>query len=144
MTIIRWKMRPGMERFSGRDYETTTETSLPANCGCLPETNIRKHKDHYLIDIAAPGRKKEDFNISLEDNILTLSYEKQEKENGENETTHFLRREFKHESFSRHFTLPETTDKEKISARYENGILTVNIPFEDPEKDKLTKRIHVN
>lgn len=144
MTLIRWRMQPEMERFLNRNYENNTETSLPENCGCLPETNIRKYNDYYLIDMAAPGRKKEDFNISLEDDTLTISFEKEKKEGEENEASRYLRREFDFDNFSRHFSLPETTDKEKISAKYESGILTINIPFEDPDKNKLTRNIQVN
>ena len=47
-------------------------------------------------------------------------------------------------TFTRHFTLPETTDKEKISAKYENGILSVNIPFEEPDQTKISKTININ
>ncbi len=142
MTIIKWRVRPEMERYFGRDFENNVENNLPENCGCMPETNIRKHDDFYRIEMAAPGRSKENFNIQLEENILNISYESVEEK--ETNPIQYLRREFEHGDFSRHFSLPETVDQEKISAKYENGILHVNIPFEDPEKNRIKKSINVN
>jgi HSP20 family protein len=144
MTIIRWKLRPDAERYFSRNIENKPESSLPENCGCLPETNIQRHQDHYRIDMAAPGRNKNDFNIKLEENLLTISYQKTEQENSDGNTFKYLRKEFDNNAFTRHFTLPETTDKEKIFAKYENGILSVNIPFDDPEKNRISKKININ
>jgi HSP20 family protein len=144
MTIIRWKLRPEAEKYFSRNVENNPERSLPENCGCLPETNIRRNPDHYRIDMAAPGRNKDDFSVKLEENLLSISYTKAETENGEGNTFKYLRKEFDDKSFTRHFTLPETTDKEKISAKYENGILSVNIPIDEPEKNRISKKININ
>lgn len=144
MTIIRWKVRPEAEKYFSRNIENNPERSLPENYGCLPETNIRRNPDHYRIDMAAPGRNKDDFSIRLEENLLTISYKKNEPENGEGNTFKYLRKEFDNNNFTRHFTLPETTDKEKIFAKYENGILSVNIPIEEPENNRISKKININ
>lgn len=143
MTIIRWKMQPEIERHLRNQGTANTEKSVE-NCGCAPKTNISKFDDYYHIEMGAPGRNKEEFSIKLEEDILTVSYEKQEEEDQETENFKYIRREFENGSFSRSFTLPETTDKEKISAKYENGILSINIPFEDPEKNRISKTINVN
>ncbi len=143
MTIIRWKMHPEIERHL-RNQESVNTTKSVKDCGCMPNTNISKFSDYYHIEMAAPGRNKEEFSIKLEEDILTISYEAPQNENQEPENFSYIRREFKNGAFSRSFTLPETTDKEKISAKYENGILSINIPFEDPENSRISKTINVN
>lgn len=144
MTIIRWNMRPDMEKYIGRPLRTTPSGNDTANGKFLPQTNIRRNGDHYRIDMAAPGRNKEEFSIKLEEDLLSISYKKKEAEIPTEENGKYLRKEFDTTPFTRHFTLPETTDKEKISAKYENGILSVNIPFEEPDQTKISKTINVN
>ena len=78
-----------------------------------PAVNIIESKDNYRIEVAAPGLDKSDFKIDLENNVLTISAEKEEKQEEKNE--HFMRREFNYSSFSRSFTLPETMNAERIS-----------------------------
>ncbi len=142
MTIIKWRLNPESERSYQRGI-TRNESEMAPNCGCDAETNIRKFNDHYLIDMAVPGRSKAEFSISLEDDIITISYEKKETEHDAN-APKYLHREFDNSSFSRNFRLPEIVDKESISARYEDGILSVRIPFEDPEKNRISRSIQVN
>jgi HSP20 family protein len=136
MTIIRWKMQPARE-FNG----TTPYVSGERKNGYIPLTNVARFEDHYRIDMAVPGRNKNDFIINLEKDTLTISWSKKEEQNNDF-TGRFLKREFDINAFERHFTLPEITDKERISARYENGILSVNIPFE--KEMKLSRKINVN
>jgi len=145
MTIIRWRMHPEFDRAMGREFSANNfRNSLPSNCDCEPETNIRRLNDEFRIDVAAPGRNKNDFAIKLEDNVLTISYEKSEAGSQDTNQEKYLRREFVSGNFTRQFTLPEVTDNEKISAKYENGILMVRIPFEDPAKNKITRTININ
>lgn len=144
MTIIRWRTQPNLERFINEAFNNRMDDNFNENCGCQPDTNIMKSKDSYMIEMAVPGLQKSDFNIKAEENVLSITYEPAEEENEETSNITWLRREYKQEAFSRHFTLPETCDADKISAKYENGILKVFIPFEDPEKTKITKAISVN
>ena len=81
MTIIRWNMRPDMEKYIGRPMRTSGSENSISNGEVLPKTNIRRNQDHYRIDMAAPGRKKEDFTIKLEEDLLSISYENKEAEN---------------------------------------------------------------
>lgn len=143
MTIIKWRLNPESERFYRSGLRRKNDSEIPYNCGCDAETNIRKFSDHYLLDMAVPGRNKAEFSINLEDDIITISYEKKEAEDEAN-TPKYLHREFDNASFSRNFRLPDVVDKESISARYEDGILSVRIPFEDPEKNRLSRSIQVN
>jgi HSP20 family protein len=86
--------------------------------------------------MVAPGRAKGDFAITLDKNLLTISYQKQEEV--KDETKKQVRREFKLESFKRSFTLSEQTDATKITAVYENGILYVSIPKKEIVKVEPT------
>jgi HSP20 family protein len=136
-------MHPEIERHF-RNQETANPIKNVENYGYTPKTNVSKFDEYYHIEMAAPGRSKEEFSIKLEEDILTVSYEFRHDENKGPEDFKFIRKEFENGSFTRSFTLPETTDKEKISAKYENGILSINIPFEDPKKNSLSKTINVN
>lgn len=97
----------------------STESSVHA------PVNIIESKDSYKIEMAVPGRNKEDFKINVDRNLLTVSFEKKEETQNENEKV--VRSEFSFSSFKRTFTLDDKVDAEKISAKYENGILELSI-----------------
>jgi HSP20 family protein len=91
-----------------------------------PPVNITDKKDVYLVELSAPGYIKADFNIKLDNNILTVSTHQKEDTVVENEKV--IRKEFATKSFKRSFTLNEKIDTEAIVARYENGILQIELP----------------
>ena len=88
-----------------------------------------------------PGYDKKEINISLENNVLTISSEKEDK--SENENLNYTMREFMHKTFSRSFTLPKSVNSDKIKASYENGILNLNLPKKEEEKVKLNREIKI-
>jgi len=92
----------------------------------FPAINHKETGKSYEIEIAAPGLSREDFNVSLEDGLLTVSSET-ESEKNESEDG-YTYRGFNYSSFSRSFTLPENADGENISAKYESGILKLELP----------------
>ncbi len=92
----------------------------------LPAANIKEAENAYHVELAAPGMKKDDFKIELDENLLTIRTEKTEEHNEENER--YTKREFNYTSFVRSFRLPEEVNQEEISASYENGILRLSIP----------------
>ena len=92
----------------------------------FPPVNIVEKATNYLVEIAAPGFEKADFNIKLEGNVLTISTEK--KETVSESTDKMIRREFSYRSFKRSFTIDEKIDTENINAKYENGILKLELP----------------
>lgn len=109
--------------------------------GRLPSVNVTEREKDYLIELAAPGLTKKDFKVELEDDLLSISAEKEEKHNGkENGLT---RKEFSYESFCRCFRLPENSKAEKIDAQYENGILKIEIPKKEITVSKPKKAIAV-
>jgi HSP20 family protein len=102
----------------------------------LPAANISETADHYHVEMAAPGLKKEDFKLSLDRNILNISVE-QQREN-KDEQKNYSKREFSYSSFVRAFTLPESADDNRIAAAYTDGILKVDIAKK--EEAKLVSR----
>lgn len=107
----------------------------------IPEVNVLENKDGFKIEVAAPGLAKNDFKIEVDNNILTISSEKEVKNEDENEK--FIRREFSYSSFKRTFSLPESVNQEKIKANHKDGILEINIPKRDKNKEKPKKEIKI-
>lgn len=120
--------------WSNRNYSNTNTT--------LPAVNIKEDEDGFEVEMSAPGLDKKDFKVELNNNVLTISSEKK-TENETKEGEQFTRREFSYQSFSRSFTLPETVESEKIKAKYENGILKLNIPKKEEAKPKPVKQIEI-
>jgi HSP20 family protein len=87
----------------------------------VPAVNIKENEKDFELELAVPGRNKEDFKIEVNENVLTISSEAKTKENTEKEN--YTRKEFTYAAFKRAFTLPETIDEDNIKATYVNGIL---------------------
>ena len=98
----------------------------------FPPVNIIEKTDRYQLSIAAPGFEKADFIIKLEANTLSISTEK--KETLTEETDKLIRKEFGYKAFKRSFTIDEKIDTTNISAKYENGILTLELPKREIQK----------
>ena len=109
----------------------------------MPAVNIKENGDHYLVSVAAPGLKKEDFQIDVENNMLTIRSEKEEEK--EEKDSRFTRREYSYSSFSRSFGLPDDVKQDGIDARYENGELRITLPRkEEAKKTAASRQITVN
>lgn len=106
-----------------------------------PSINIKESDTQFKLEIAAPGLKKEDFKINLENDVLSISAEKNEEKSEKNEK--YTRKEFSYASFSRSFTLPEVADNEKIVANYENGVMTLVIPKKEEARPKPAREIKI-
>lgn len=129
-----------VDEFFGKDFlagffEDKTGVTMPA-------VNILETKDEFKLEIAAPGLSRIDYSVKVENNVLTISSEKEEKK--EEKETRFMRREFSYSSFSRSFTLPQSVDAEKINASYNEGILTVTIPKKEEAKEKPAREIKIS
>lgn len=124
-------------------------TWLPKTKSTAPAINVAESPKDYFVEIAAPGMSKEDFNIQInEDNDLVIKMEKK-NESQEDEktakTTRYLRREFSYSKYLQTLILPDDVDKKKISAKVENGILTITLPkLEASEETKVSQQIIVS
>lgn len=99
----------------------------------FPETNIHETPDAYHLELNVPGRLKEDFKIQVDQNLLTISFEKKE-EAPASEDYKTIRREFTFKSFKRSFSIENSVDVNGIQAKYENGLLKVLLPKKDEVK----------
>jgi HSP20 family protein len=106
----------------------------------LPATNIRENEKDYSIEVAAPGMKKDDFNIDVNDGMLTVSSQKEEEKKEEEDN--YTRREYNYSSFTRSFRLPDSINEDEIKASYKDGVLHLTIP-KGKEKDQPRKKIKV-
>ena len=108
----------------------------------LPSVNIRETKDGFNVEVAAPGFEKEDFNIELNHDILTISSEKR-SENEVKDNEEYTRREYFYSAFRRSFIVPDSADGEKINAEYKNGVLSISIPKKEEAKPKPKRMIEI-
>lgn len=108
----------------------------------LPSVNITEDANEFQIEVAAPGMEKKDFNIDLNNNLLTISSEKEETI--ENKERRYMRREHCYTKFSRSFTLPTSVKEDEIKATYKNGILNIQIPKKEEMKTKPSRHIAIN
>ena len=119
-----------------------TDLGVDFNGGTsFPAVNIKDLEDRLTMEMAVPGMKKSDFDIDLDDSVLTISAESRTEV--EREEENYTRREFGFTSFKRSFTLPETIDPDKIKASYTDGILLIDIPKME-ELKKPVKKIELS
>ena len=119
------------------------ERNFASTDNSLPAVNIKETSDAFLVEMAAPGMEKKDFKIELDGSALTISSEKQ-NESQENEGDNYSRKEFSYQSFYRTFHLPkEVVNADKIQAKYENGLLRLEIPKRDEAKQKPVRLINI-
>lgn len=104
--------------------------------GKVPSANVIEKNSLFQIELAAPGMKKTDFHIDIDNGQLTISSEKEEEK--EEKEENYTRKEFNYSSFSRSFLLPESINTEKIKAKYQDGILKLDLPKR--EEAKLKKK----
>jgi HSP20 family protein len=94
--------------------------------------NVRENDQAYILDVVAPGMDKGDFKVNVDNNILTVSAEKKSETKDENERQ--VRREFNYKSFTRSFTIDDSIQADKIQAKYENGVLFIELPKKEEVK----------
>jgi HSP20 family protein len=108
----------------------------------LPAVNIKEDEKAYFLELAIPGMNKNDVKIELKDEMLTISSE--HKEEKEEKTEGYNRKEFSYNSFCRSFYLPEGVDTEKINASYKDGVLGIEIPKKDEEKKIKSREVTIS
>ena len=143
MTIVRRNyMMPELENlfnnvFKNNFFEREEELTT------LPSVNVKETEDGFVLEVAAPGYEKENFDIEVENGIMTISATTEDKK--EEKEENYTKREFNYTSFHRSFRLPEdTVDESTIKASYKNGILEVFIGKKEEVKPKPPKTIKVS
>ena len=114
-----------------------------ANC-TAPAINVKETDKAYVVEMAAPGMKKEDFNVHINDEgNLIVKMEKKNENKEEDKSARYLRREFSYSKFEQTLLLPDDVKREDIKAHVENGVLTVELPKQVEEKVKLSRQIEI-
>ena len=108
----------------------------------MPAVNIREDDKRFTLDLAIPGIDKKDLKIDINEDVLTISHESKNEmeENGDG----YKRKEFSYSSFCRSFYIPENVNLEKIGANYKDGVLIVELPKNEEEKNKITRQVKIS
>lgn len=114
---------------------------VDSNKSNLPAVNIMEGEKDFTLELAVPGKKKEDFNVELDNDVLTISMETQSEV--EDKNSEYTRREFHYTSFKRAFTLPESVNQEDIKADYKDGILKFTLPKKEEALPKAKRLIEI-
>ncbi|WP_333600628.1 Hsp20/alpha crystallin family protein [Flavobacterium sp.] len=109
----------------------------------MPAVNIKEIDTSYSLEMAVPGKSKEDFIIEIDHNVLTVSSEVKTENEQKEENGRYTRREFSYAAFRRAFTLPETVNTENINANYENGVLCIVLPKKQEALPKPKRMIEI-
>lgn len=119
------------------DNEFLTRTASTA-----PAINVKENKHEFIVEMAAPGMTKDDFNIRIdEDDNLVISVEKHNEVNEEKEESRYLRREFSYAKFEQTMLLPDDVDKDKISAKMADGVMSITLPKLSETELKKAQRV---
>lgn len=126
------------------DLMDWSNSNFAGNNSTLPAVNVRENQNEFIIEVAAPGMKKDDFKLDFDNGRLTISSEfSEETKNAGDEK--FTRREFYYRSFQRAFTVPQNVvDGDKIQAKYADGILNITLPKREEVKPKPAKQIKIS
>ena len=109
-----------------------------------PAINVKESDKAYTVELAAPGMKKEDFNVHINDEgNLVVKFESKQEHKEEDKNTRYLRREFSYSKFEQTLILPDDVKKDAISAKVDNGVLTVELPKIVEEKVKVSRKIDI-
>jgi len=117
---------------------------MPRANATAPAINVKESENEYIVEVAAPGMKKEDFDVNINhDGDLTIKMENRHEVKEEDKKIHYLRREFSYSKFEQTLILPDDVDKDKIAARVNDGVLTVELPKIQKEEVKVARQITV-
>jgi HSP20 family protein len=142
MTLVKFNNRPVNRVFNSvfddllNQFPTTWKDSSLHN----PPVNIHETSDAYHVELSAPGLNKEDFQVKVEDGLLTISYEQKEETKSEDYKT--VRREFSQRSFKRSFTVEDQVNVDNIEAKYDQGVLKLRLPKKEQAKP-VVKQINI-
>lgn len=136
---------PGLfDDFFSKDLFDWSSSNFSTTGTTLPAVNVKETAENFVVEMAAPGMKKEDFKVELDNNMLTISTE-QKHEHEEKDNERYTRKEFSYQSFQRSFQLSkDAVDADNIQAKYENGVLHLTIPKREEVKQKPSRLINIS
>lgn len=143
MNLVKYRPEKFMS-FLDRDLNKVFDSffsDFPRNWNTAPAIDIKENEGGYSMEIELPGMTDKDIEVKVEGNLLSISSKK--KDEKEEKQKDYVLKERRSYSFSRSFVLPENTDSEKISAEFNNGLLTLDVPKTEAAKPKLLE-IKVN
>jgi len=147
MTLVKFNQRNSLptlvDRFFSSDPFAMANDLLAREARFLPAVNVQENDKAFVVALAAPGRKREDFKIEVHDKVLTIASEHADQTTTHENETKFLRREFRTERFQRAFSLPEQVAEEHIHARYEAGVLYIELPKKEEARSKSARLIDI-
>lgn len=133
------------EDFILRDFLDSSNGNWKSEGTTLPAVNVGETNDAFMIEVAAPGMKREDFHVELDNHVLTISSSREDRREESGKDGQYTRREFSYQSFQRSFSLPENkVEGDKISAQYKDGILYITVPKKEEAKVKPPKQISIS
>ncbi|MGC1391208.1 MAG: Hsp20/alpha crystallin family protein [Bacteroidales bacterium] len=110
--------------------------------GSMPSVNIREDEKNYILDLAVPGIEKKDLKIDIKEDVLTISSEI--KNESEESRDGYKRKEFSYSEFCRSFYIPENVSREKIEAKYKDGVISVTLPKIEEEENKIARKVEIS
>ena len=113
------------------------------NCDSKPATNVFETENEFKVEVLLPGYKKEDVQINLHNNLLTIKVENEVTEE-KSEEYKYAHREFGVSNFEKQYRVPKTVDGEKISAKFENGVLNIELPKKEEALEKTPVDIKIS
>ena len=132
-----------LDDFFSKDIFDWSDKNFSTMGSNLPSANLRETDSKLEVDLAAPGMKKEDFKVEIDNHTLMVSSEKKEEKEETRKKDNYHRREFNYQSFCRSFTLPEYIDENKVQASYKDGILHIDIAKKAGVKNNTPKTIAI-
>ena len=119
------------------------DSRFPSAGGRMPAVNLAEDDNAYTVDVVAPGYKKDDFKLKVDDDILTISAESKNERTEGSDGREYSRREYSCSSFTRSFRLPDNAKDEQVKAVYNDGILQITIPKTEKQQ-KASKQINID
>lgn len=120
-----------------------TDYMPKASC-TAPAINVTESDKDYTVELAAPGLKKEDFKVDInDDGNLVIKMEQKQEQKEEDKSRHYLRREFSYSKYEQTLILPDDVEKEQITAKVDNGVLTIDLPKTAAAQKKPARQIEI-
>ncbi len=129
--------------FFTKDFFDWNDKNFATMGSTLPSVNLKESDKEFKIELAAPGMKKGDFKVELQNGLLNIMSENKEEKEDKDKEGNYLRREFRYESFSRSFSMPDNAREDAVEATYKDGLLKITIGKKEPKAIVKPKAIEI-